>query len=82
MSSTLFADISHNSPVMPSIFLDDDVSSVFKESYRGFSVDPDCRFHEVKNVSCCPQDRKFKIELQFSVSDIDLNNLYLKTPRG
>ena len=26
--------------------------------------------------------RKFKIELQFSVSDIDLNNLYLKTPRG
>ena len=24
--------------------------------------------------------RKFKIELQFSVSDIDLNNLYLKTP--
>ena len=27
-------------------------------------------------------DRKFKIELQFSVSDIDLNNLYLKTPGG
>ncbi len=27
-------------------------------------------------------NRKFKIELQFSVSDIDLNNLYLKTPRG
>ena len=26
--------------------------------------------------------RKFKIELQFSVSDIDLNNLYLKTPGG
>ena len=26
--------------------------------------------------------RKFKIELQFSVSDMDLNNLYLKTPRG
>ena len=26
--------------------------------------------------------RKFKIELQFSVLDIDLNNLYLKTPRG
>ena len=26
--------------------------------------------------------RKFKIELQFSVSDIDLNNLCLKTPRG
>ena len=27
-------------------------------------------------------ERKFKIELQFSVSDIDLNNLYLKTPGG
>ena len=32
--------------------------------------------------ACGMQFRKFKIELQFSVSDMDLNNLYLKTPRG
>lgn len=49
--------------------------------HRGSEADRGMRLLRYKTL-ISTRDRKFKIELQFSVSDIDLNNLYLKTPRG